>query len=951
MKRFVSAVIASSMALTSMAVNTSAASADEIVDDVADDESADVEDSDVETLEDVTVGIGELPVEVKESATKITFDEALTGKFKVEVLFDYDVPIGSGAFCYFEDESGATDLGLRASAYGKEDNTLTVGIGNSSVLSSDTLTLKGDNDENSVEFDVDTTTGDVTVTINGSKITQNIESIVGKSFKDIKFNMKKDKNEPPTYRVLNVSEINVDVEDSGSSDTTTEATTAEATTEATTAEATTEATTEAVTPVSGAVNVSTKLFDKDGNEITEALPGDTVVAKYYISGLSEVKNTFNDGSTNTGFSAATLFVKFDPSVLEYVAPVSVPKSESVVFDASTEYEESTKLVVSPTLINTQSQLVPDPTNNQDQIQYVDLAGVAIDGVKTAAELGAIKFAVVAPSKGGSAVADKLGYASNDGVLLAVEYKVVGEVGSTAVTNLLSGIPSTNGFSATGRIVDGEQNSALPATFASGSIKIVSELTTTTEETTEATTSEVTTEGTTSKEDSTETTTSASSDATETTTVKEDSTETTTVDEEEDVTVVNEEKSVSVSVGNTLELYGKVLSDISAKDYTWASSDTKYVTVSSKGVIKGVKKGTAVVTATYSDDNYDLTYTFNVTIKSGSSSGSGSSSSHSSGSSASVNGSGSSTTTGGSGSSSSSNGSSSSTNSTGSSSVASGYSIVGGKSFTTSNGVKITPPALADKSGNVYAGSAISGSQFSGNATYNDTSATPWAVNSIKKLASLGIVSGTGNGNFSPMLSTKRGDFILMLVNTLGLEGKASDNFDDVDPAKYYANAIGLAKEAGIATGYGNNTFGPDNYITRQDVMVLVSKTLEFLGDTDMASESVLNQFADKNNISAYAVPYVANLVSRGIVNGTDTGIEPKANITRAQMAVLIANVYDAVVEMAEAANPTVEETTEETTEAEEDTTVSAEDEDSTEETTEKADEDSTEETTEETTEE
>jgi hypothetical protein len=296
-------------------------------------------------------------------------------------------------------------------------------------------------------------------------------------------------------------------------------------------------------------------------------------------------------------------------------------------------------------------------------------------------------------------------------------------------------------------------------------------------------------------------------------------------------------------------------------------------------------------------------------------GSGSSSSKSSGSSAAIAGTSSTASTtgkpGGSTNSETGDSSTGSTSSTGTSSTS--FSVSEGKTFESVNGIRIAPPVLTDKQGNVYAGSSITGSQFSGNATYNDTSSTPWAVNSIKKLSALNIVSGTGNGNYSPMLSTKRADFIVMLVNTLGLKGTAEDNFSDVDPSKYYANALGLAKEAGIATGYGNGTFGPDNNITRQDVMVLVGKTLEFLGDTDNADSSVLAQFADKDNIADYATPYVAKLVSQGIVSGTDTGIEPRANITRAQMAVMIANVYDRVVDMAEAANPTVEVSTEETT--------------------------------------
>ena len=255
-----------------------------------------------------------------------------------------------------------------------------------------------------------------------------------------------------------------------------------------------------------------------------------------------------------------------------------------------------------------------------------------------------------------------------------------------------------------------------------------------------------------------------------------------------------------------------------------------------------------------------------------------------------------------------------------------------KYFVTPSGVVITPPAEG-----VY------------NVNFTDIASRAWAVDSINKLASAGIVNGVSATSFAPDAYSKRADFIVMLVKTLGLTGSTDDNFDDVAAGSYYADAIAIAKAAGIATGYGDGNFGPENTITRQDMMVLVANALEFAGIELNTDTSVLDSFADANQIAEYAKPYVAALVNLGLASGTDNGIEPTALITRAQMSVLIANVYDLVLDAADAymaAQETVaEETTEATTETEEDTTVS--DEETTEEVTDEA---STDETTEETTE-
>ena len=140
----------------------------------------------------------------------------------------------------------------------------------------------------------------------------------------------------------------------------------------------------------------------------------------------------------------------------------------------------------------------------------------------------------------------------------------------------------------------------------------------------------------------------------------------------------------------------------------------------------------------------------------------------------------------------------------------------------------------------------------------------------------------------------------MLVKTLGLTGSTADNFDDVNPGSYYADALAIAKSTGIATGYGDGNFGPDNTITRQDMMVLVANALEFAGIELNTDTSVLDSYADASQIAEYARPYVAALVNLGLASGTGDGIEPTALITRAQMSVLIANVYDLVLDAADA---------------------------------------------------
>ena len=177
--------------------------------------------------------------------------------------------------------------------------------------------------------------------------------------------------------------------------------------------------------------------------------------------------------------------------------------------------------------------------------------------------------------------------------------------------------------------------------------------------------------------------------------------------------------------------------------------------------------------------------------------------------------------------------------------------------------------------------------------FDDIASKPWAAEAINSLAELGIINGQGDRTFAPDASCKRADFAIILVNVLGLEGTATDNFDDVAVGKYYYNPVGLAKEAGVVNGYGDGNFGPENFCTRAELMVMVANALKVTGLDITADESVLAQFSDEASIPVWARPYVAYLVENGIVNGANGVINPNVNITRAEVAVIMFNVVNA----------------------------------------------------------
>lgn len=163
----------------------------------------------------------------------------------------------------------------------------------------------------------------------------------------------------------------------------------------------------------------------------------------------------------------------------------------------------------------------------------------------------------------------------------------------------------------------------------------------------------------------------------------------------------------------------------------------------------------------------------------------------------------------------------------------------------------------------------------------------WAITAINSLYEKRIIDGVAENQFAPDCHISRGDFMLMLIRALGLQADVNHNFADVDKDSYYYDSVGIAKALGIASGKSSNLFAPKKPITREDMMVFVSRALDSKKVPLKEVGADLSIFSDREAVSNYAKEAVSLMIANNIVLGSDEGIEPKALTTRAQTAVMI----------------------------------------------------------------
>ena len=110
--------------------------------------------------------------------------------------------------------------------------------------------------------------------------------------------------------------------------------------------------------------------------------------------------------------------------------------------------------------------------------------------------------------------------------------------------------------------------------------------------------------------------------------------------------------------------------------------------------------------------------------------------------------------------------------------------------------------------------------------FPDVELGAWNYTAIATLANAGIIAGYGNGNFGPQDNITRAELATILARfcdeTVTADG---DMFTDI--AGHWArNYINVAAKAGLVTGYGDGTFGPDNLITRAETVTMINRILE-----------------------------------------------------------------------------------------------------------------------------
>jgi len=157
-------------------------------------------------------------------------------------------------------------------------------------------------------------------------------------------------------------------------------------------------------------------------------------------------------------------------------------------------------------------------------------------------------------------------------------------------------------------------------------------------------------------------------------------------------------------------------------------------------------------------------------------------------------------------------------------------------------------------------------------------------NDILKLYNEGAISGYADQTFRPNQSVTRGQAAKMLATVLNLDLKNVQDpyFKDVPKSSEYYKYVAALQNAGIMSGYSNGTFMPNEVVTRGQLAKILVLGFKF----EVAS-NYNNSFKDVTSQTSNAI-YIQTLVDLKITEGTTpVTFSPFNAVTRGQFSSFI----------------------------------------------------------------
>jgi len=165
----------------------------------------------------------------------------------------------------------------------------------------------------------------------------------------------------------------------------------------------------------------------------------------------------------------------------------------------------------------------------------------------------------------------------------------------------------------------------------------------------------------------------------------------------------------------------------------------------------------------------------------------------------------------------------------------------------------------------------------------DVSPSDWFYNAVEFVLDQGYFSGVDSGHFLPNGQLTRAQLAQVLWTVGGSKQGPRTQFFDVLPSSWYYPAVCWCQEEGLIVGYSDNTFAPNDPLTREQMFTILHRYAQYAGSSLRTTIS-LARFSDQSQVSPWAADGLRWAVTNGLISSAVSTLGPGEVVTRAELA-------------------------------------------------------------------
>ena len=126
----------------------------------------------------------------------------------------------------------------------------------------------------------------------------------------------------------------------------------------------------------------------------------------------------------------------------------------------------------------------------------------------------------------------------------------------------------------------------------------------------------------------------------------------------------------------------------------------------------------------------------------------------------------------------------------------------------------------------------------------DVAPNAWYKDAIQYAYDHGLMTGVSATEFAPEQTTTRAMIVSILARLENVTTAEAAGFADVDDNDWYATAVNWAANVGVVSGYEDNTFRPNQPITREQLAAILMNYASYKGQ-DVSNRADLTSYTDQ----------------------------------------------------------------------------------------------------------